>query len=224
MKVGRTQVISSLIFILVCLLLVAPSSTSQIELNSANWIPEDQEVIPAQTITEPLTGALDPLLIEHKASAYGLTTYSSVRTDTVHLPNAEVLSPVGGLDNTLSADCNGGYFLVGEAGAADFGSPAGTISLWLKFDSIAPNGRFWGQDYNFETRWASNRLTLDWGADNTLQGLKSDWEIDHWYFIHGIRISIQFRSIGAMKKLSPLKISLLIHGLVLQLGFILRIT
>lgn len=162
---------------------MAPSSNSQIELNSVNWIPEDQEVIPAQTIIEPLTGTLDPLLIEHKGSAYGLTTYSSVRTDTVQSPTAEVLSPVGGLDNTLSADCTGGYFLVGEAGAVDFGSPAGTISLWLKFDLIAPNGRFWGQDYNFETRWASNRLTLDWGADNTLQGLKSDWEIDHWYFI-----------------------------------------
>ena len=128
-------------------------------------------------------GILSPVVVEHIGEASGPTEYLNARTDTVSTPESEVWLPAGSPGNTRSADCSGGYFLVGAGGSADFGSSEGTISMWIKWDGTAPNGRFWGQHYDFETRWASGRIVLDWGEDTTLQGSKSDWEPDHWYFI-----------------------------------------
>ncbi len=129
------------------------------------------------------TGILNPVAIEHTGEASGPTEYLSARTDAVTSPRSEVWLPAGSPGNTRSADCSGGYFLVGAGGSADFGSSEGTISMWIKWDSTAPNGRFWGQHFDFETRWASGQIALDWGGDSSLQGSKSDWEPDHWYFI-----------------------------------------
>jgi len=135
-------------------------------------------------ITDTQTGILDSVSIEHTGSSTGMTQLGSARTDVDPYPSSEVYLPVGSSGNYYSGDCDsGGYFLAGAGGSADFGSPAGTISFWGKWDLTAPHGRFWGQHADFETRWASNRLVLDWGADGSIQGLKSDWEIDHWYFI-----------------------------------------
>ncbi len=129
------------------------------------------------------TGNLNPVLIEHIGEASAPVQYSSGRTDVVSSPGSEVWLPAGSPANTRSADCTGGYFLVGTGGTADFGSREGTISMWIKWDVTAPHGRFWGQDYNFETRWSGGRIVLDWGSDTTIQGTKNDWEPDHWYFI-----------------------------------------
>jgi len=107
----------------------------------------------------------------------------SGRTDVETSPGSEAWLPAGSTGNGRSADCTGGYFLVGAGGSADFGSPEGTISLWIKWDGTAPNGRLWGQDFEFETRWSSGRLVLDWGGDNTLLGSKNGWDSNHWYFI-----------------------------------------
>jgi hypothetical protein len=134
-------------------------------------------------VSDSQAGILDPVLIEHSAASAGPTTYSSVRTDVTPTPSSELFMPAGPAGNMRSADCTGGYFRVGPGGTTSFATAAGTISLWLKFDSVGPNGRFWGQDDNFETRWQSNRLVLDWGSATALQGTKSDWLADHWYFI-----------------------------------------
>ncbi|MFX0113546.1 MAG: hypothetical protein ACFFB3_03280 [Candidatus Hodarchaeota archaeon] len=85
--------------------------------------------------------------------------------------------------NTDSADCTGGYFQVGVGGNTDFGSTSGTISLWLKWDSLT--GRFWGQDADFEVRFSgagNANLTFDWGSDWTFTYTHGFTTIDKWYF------------------------------------------
>jgi hypothetical protein len=133
--------------------------------------------------SETQMGTLAPVAIEHNAASAGPITYISNRTDVTPTPSGELFLPSGPAGNLLSADCTGGYFRVGTGGSTSFASAAGTISLWLKFDTADPNGRFWGQDANFETRWQSNRLVLDWGSDTTMTSIKSSWLTDHWYFI-----------------------------------------
>jgi hypothetical protein len=132
---------------------------------------------------EAITGTLDPIDIEHIGTVAGASEYLEGRTDFESSPSSEAWLPIGVPGNSYSAMCDGGYFLVGPGGSADFGSPAGTISLWLKWHDTAPHGRFWGQHFDFETRWVSNRLTLDWGTDTTFQGTKNDWLVEQWYFI-----------------------------------------
>jgi hypothetical protein len=139
--------------------------------------------IPQSKFADTMSGVLEPVVIEHTGSASGPTHYEPGRTDYGVDPMYQVWLPSGSPENDYSSDCTGGSFLVGPSGLTDFGSPAGTISLWIKWDGTAPNGRFWGQDFNFETRWSSSRLTLDWGSDSTLQGIKDDWVQNHWYFI-----------------------------------------
>ncbi|TFG33775.1 hypothetical protein EU527_06810 [Candidatus Thorarchaeota archaeon] len=129
------------------------------------------------------TGLLNPVVIEHTGRAASPSTYSITRTDKTKYPQSEIELPSGLEGNLYSAECNGGHFLVGENGQTDFSSSEGTISLWIKWDITAPNGRFWGQHSDFETRWSNRRLVLDWGSDTTLQGSKTDWVVDKWYFI-----------------------------------------
>ena len=131
----------------------------------------------------PKAGILDPLSVTQIGADPIPFENTSVRTDLVNNPKAELDLDAGSSDNGYSADCTGGYFQVGPSGSADFGSSAGTISLWVKWNDVAPHGRFWGQDHNFETRWSSNQLVCDFDSDFTLTGSKTDWIIDHWYFI-----------------------------------------
>ncbi|MFX1369754.1 MAG: hypothetical protein ACFFAY_14250, partial [Promethearchaeota archaeon] len=90
-------------------------------------------------------GILDPVEIWHTGTAYGFTQYGSGRTDVTVNPTTEVWLPAGAPVTYYSADCfDSGFFLVGSGGSADFGSPAGTMSWWGKWDESAPHGRFWG--------------------------------------------------------------------------------
>ncbi|MFW9892667.1 MAG: hypothetical protein ACFFFO_10715 [Candidatus Thorarchaeota archaeon] len=174
--------------ILLCMLLVwiplpmifgTQSSDIHYSLSVADVPSISHELISSDTYI----GTLDPVDIEHIGSMAGTSEYIVGRTDVAPSLGSEAWLPLGSPGNSFSADCDGGYFLVGAGGSADFGSPAGTISLWLKWDISAPHGRFWGQDQDFETRWSSDRLMVDWGSDNTFQGTKSDWIPNHWYFI-----------------------------------------
>jgi hypothetical protein len=135
-------------------------------------------------VSDTKSGVFNPVLVEHNAASAGLSTYFPVRTDLLPTPSSELFLPSGPAGNLRSADCTGGYFRVGPGGTTSFASAAGTISLWMKYDLPRDQSRrFWGQDGNFETRWSSNRLVLDWGTDTTLTGTKSDWLTDHWYFV-----------------------------------------
>jgi len=81
--------------------------------------------------------------------------------------------------NTHSLDATGGYMLVGD-GTPDWGSTTGTISFWVKFDTVA--NRPWGQHDNMESRIFGTNLCLDWGASDSLISTTS-FTADEWYFI-----------------------------------------
>ncbi|TFG34543.1 hypothetical protein EU527_02700 [Candidatus Thorarchaeota archaeon] len=152
-------------------------STSLKNVHVSSELSGDSEIASYQT------GVLNPVIIEHTGRAATPTGYSITRTDTIKNLHSEIELPSGLEGNLHSVECNGGHLLVGENGQTDFSSSEGTISLWIKWDITAPNGRFWGQHNDFETRWSSRRLVLDWGSDTTLQGAKTDWVVDKWYFI-----------------------------------------
>ncbi len=97
--------------------------------------------------------------------------------------NYDILNESSASNNLYSADCTGDYFLVGTGGSANWVSTSGTISFWIKWDVTALNGRFWGQDGNFEARASLGAIVLDWGGTGSLTGTKTDWSTDHWYFI-----------------------------------------
>ena len=169
--------------IVVVLLAVLPSTTI--------FGYHGHEIPTADVATTPLTtsliadtqsGTLDPVLIKLTGSSNGMTQTGTLRTDVNSNPSSQAYLPIGAPDNYYSGKCSGGYFLVGSGGSADFGSPTGTISFWAKWNTNAPHGRFWGQDGNFETRFLSNAFTIDWDTDTSLQGTKTDWIVDHWYF------------------------------------------
>ncbi|MFX1285665.1 MAG: hypothetical protein ACFFB5_18640 [Promethearchaeota archaeon] len=103
-------------------------------------------------------------------------------TDSIYDNMTEVIPSSG---NTHSWDAPGGFgnFLqVGSGGLTDFGSTSGTISLWLKFDSIS--GRFWGQHTDFEIRFGgigNSELHLDWGVTDALL-YTHGFTTNTWYF------------------------------------------
>ncbi len=82
--------------------------------------------------------------------------------------------------NQGSLDATGGYMIVGD-GSVDWGSTAGTISFWVKMDSIV-QGRFWGQEGNMETRWSGSNLVLDWGGTGSMTSATT-FSADIWYFV-----------------------------------------
>jgi hypothetical protein len=167
---------------LVLVPLAAPySNYSGPQISIQNGLDDVNRASPSQALNAQ-TGTLNPVHVEHFGATSGIQPYLIGRTDTEPTPGSEVFSPAGAQGNMHSADCSGGHFQVGAGGSADFGSSQGTISLWIKWDVTAPHGRFWGQDGNFETRWSSNRLTLDWGSDTTFMGTKNDWVHGQWYF------------------------------------------
>ena len=163
--------------------LAAPMQSTSYPQISIQTIVDDVDHRSLSNEIESRTGTLNPVLVEHTAATSGVHPYVEGRFDIENTPGSEVFLPSGADDNSFSADCTGGYFLVGPVGSADFSSTQGTISLWINWHLTAPHGRFWGQHTDFETRWSSNRLTLDWGGDTTLVGLKTDWIPHHWYFI-----------------------------------------
>lgn len=82
--------------------------------------------------------------------------------------------------NTVnSLDATGGYMLVGN-GSPDWGSTSGTISFWVKWDTLA--NRPWGQHENMETRITGSNLVIDWGAASSLTSITS-FTAGNWYFI-----------------------------------------
>jgi hypothetical protein len=81
--------------------------------------------------------------------------------------------------NSYSLDADGGYMIIGDD--VDWGSPAGTISFWIKMDSSV-QGRLWGQNGNMETRWSGTRLILDWDGTGAMTSATS-FSPDTWYFV-----------------------------------------
>ncbi|MHA2296296.1 MAG: hypothetical protein ACXADA_09755 [Candidatus Hodarchaeales archaeon] len=86
--------------------------------------------------------------------------------------------------NTHSFDCAGGYMVVGD-GSPDWGSPAGTISFWLKLQSIDTVFSPWSQSEYMEIHRENSmmdELELDWGSGNTLDTTNLNLQTGKWYF------------------------------------------
>jgi hypothetical protein len=79
-----------------------------------------------------------------------------------------------------SLDCSGGYMIIGD-GTVDWSSTTGTISFWIKFDTVG-SGRPYGQDGNMEVRWSGSSLVLDWGGTGSMTTAYT-FSVDTWYFI-----------------------------------------
>jgi len=92
-------------------------------------------------------------------------------------------------NNTHSLDATGGYMIVGD-GTPDWGSTTGTISFWIKWNTMAMPDSAWGQHDNMEARvatWSNGthmfqNLRLDWGAENSLTS-ETNFTIGKWYFV-----------------------------------------
>ncbi|MHA2177119.1 MAG: hypothetical protein ACXAAK_02105 [Candidatus Thorarchaeota archaeon] len=179
----RSRTVLLLSIMLVVIPLAVPYGQVPINPTTTDFVIEDSNVSQIPLNLDALSGTLDPVSIEHIGTTPSASEYNIGRTDVEPSPGSEAWLPLGSPGNSFSADCDGGHFLVGPGGSTDFSSPSGTISLWLKWDLTAPHGRFWGQHSDFETRWSSNSLVLDWGIGTTFQGTKDDWVPNHWYFI-----------------------------------------
>ncbi len=85
-----------------------------------------------------------------------------------------------------SIDATGGYMEVGN-GNVDWGSTEGTISFWVKRDTISSSDRYWGQHNDMEIRYSSGNLILDWGyysgGSSTISVSDPLTETDKWYFV-----------------------------------------
>lgn len=81
--------------------------------------------------------------------------------------------------NTYSLNATGGYVIVGD-GTPNWGSVNGTISFWIKWNTVA--NRPWGQQDNMETRFSGANLVLDWGGAGSLASGTS-FVAGKWYFI-----------------------------------------
>jgi hypothetical protein len=82
-------------------------------------------------------------------------------------------------ENSDSIDATGGYMIVGD-GTPDWGSTSGTISFWLKWDTLSNSP--WGQDGDMEMRITVSNLVLDWGGTNSLTS-NTNFVSNTWYFI-----------------------------------------
>jgi hypothetical protein len=107
------------------------------------------------------------LLVVQLGSASSLVAYFATVIIEPHTPN------------TYSLRATGGYMLVGD-GTPNWGSPTGTISFWIKWNTVA--NRPWGQHENMETRFSGANLVLDWGGSGSLT-TGTSFIAGKWYFI-----------------------------------------
>lgn len=82
-------------------------------------------------------------------------------------------------NNTHSLNATGGYMIIGD-GTPNWGSSTGTISFWIKWDTVAD--RPWGQHDTMETRFSGSNLVIDWGVASSITS-SIDFTAGKWYFI-----------------------------------------
>ncbi len=93
--------------------------------------------------------------------------------------NEELAIYVDKGNNTHSLNATGGYMIIGD-GTPNWGSTTGTISFWIKLDTVAD--RPWGQHDNMESRFSGSNLVIDWEVASSITS-STDFTADKWYFI-----------------------------------------
>ena len=112
------------------------------------------------------------IISDAKSPSWIKASYESGKDDIVDFEGQELL-------NRNSFDAQGGYVMIGD-GTPDWGSATGTISWWIKWDTIS--NRPWGQHENMESRFSGSSLIFDWGAVGSLTSTTM-FETGKWYFL-----------------------------------------
>ena len=119
------------------------------------------------------------IYVEYEAPNYEMDLEVQWTSADYDETNEELAIRIDKGNNTYSLDALGGFMIIGD-GTPDWGSTTGTISFWIKLDTVA--GRPWGQHENMETRFSGSNLVLDWGAAGSLTSSTS-FTAGKWYFI-----------------------------------------
>ncbi|MHA2231713.1 MAG: hypothetical protein ACXAB4_04420, partial [Candidatus Hodarchaeales archaeon] len=95
-----------------------------------------------------------------------------------------ILNETALTSNNNSLNCSGGspggYMVLGS-GTLDWSGANGTISWWMKFDSVG-SGRPYGQNGDMELRWSGgSSLALDWGGVSMTTA--KTFAANEWYFM-----------------------------------------
>jgi len=124
---------------------------------------------------------VDLVTVKKEAGTYNYQLDLEVQwIDTDHEEtNEELAIYVDKGNNTHSLNATGGYMIIGD-GTPNWGSTTGTISFWLKWDTVAD--RPWGQHDNMETRFSGSNLVIDWGVASFITS-STDFTAGKWYFI-----------------------------------------
>ena len=127
---------------------------------------------------DPLADLSDGKIDEVRASnvsrsaAWTKASYESGRDDLVDFGFED-------MQNRYSLDALGGYMVIGN-GSPNWGSSAGTISFWVKWNTVG--NRPWGQHDNMELRLNGGYLVVDWGVSDSLIS-STTFIANKWYFI-----------------------------------------
>lgn len=124
---------------------------------------------------------VDLVTVKKEAGTYNYQLDLEVQwIDTDHEETHEELAIyVDKGNNTRSLNATGGYMIIGD-GTPNWGSTTGTISFWIKWDTVAD--RPWGQHDNMETRFSGSNLIIDWGVASSITS-SIDFTAGKWYFI-----------------------------------------
>lgn len=124
--------------------------------------------------TRYFDGYFDEIRIssEAKNQSWITASYESGKDHLIDYGTQELL-------NRNSLEAQGGYMIVGD-GTPNWGSTTGTISWWIKWDTIA--NRPWGQHDNMELRVSGSSLIADWGDVGSITST-TNFETEKWYFI-----------------------------------------
>ncbi|OLS26804.1 MAG: hypothetical protein HeimC3_06960 [Candidatus Heimdallarchaeota archaeon LC_3] len=114
--------------------------------------------------------------IDSSPNSGSLDNFSNLQnTDSNHAN----MSKTSGLNNTNSSDLTGGYI---SCTTCDIGVSSGTISFWIKFDSVS-SGRPLGMDKKQDLFLQGSYLKANWGAGGPHFTSTTLFTTNAWFFI-----------------------------------------
>jgi len=114
-------------------------------------------------------------------------SYSGSGTTWSDLSGNENDGTLQNMDGNNYNSANGGYFTFDGSneyvnlGQVQVNTASGTIGFWVELDTI--NGRFFGRHNQFEVRFQSSTLRLDFGGNSSLTSNRTSWTGDWLYVV-----------------------------------------